>query len=236
MSRYRLQGTQGARLYTIYISASLGPARAPWRARSGRSRSPANWQGITRSLTAEPEPRKTMENPHFASFCSTESHTATTLASSFPRSYRHGTFLLCVCGYCKRVWCVCVCVRVYGSAHLCAGIPHSNLSIFACCCCIMSICCITPSLKLSRLLCFVAATVEQTAAAHQADPFVKATAGASVCVGVRFMFPIWNEHVISGEMQGCCRGSRAIPVQTTNPHSTLLGDFKSFYGCNSTGA
>ena len=65
-SRYRLRGTQGSRLHTL--GARLGPGRAPWRV-LWVFKSRANWQVVTGWLSAETEPRKTMENPtcqHFA--------------------------------------------------------------------------------------------------------------------------------------------------------------------------
>ena len=58
----RLRGTQGGRVYTIN-RRKFGP-RPGSVARALGVQSRANWQVITGSLSAEPEPRKTMETPH----------------------------------------------------------------------------------------------------------------------------------------------------------------------------
>ena len=111
-SRSRLRGTQGARLYT---RRKFGP-RPGSVARALGVQSRTTWQLIAGSLSAQPEPRKAIENPLF-SFCVPLSHTVTTLASSFPRSYSHGHCCACVDIAYTCVFCVC------GSVH-CVVEPH----------------------------------------------------------------------------------------------------------------
>ena len=121
-SRFRLRGTQGARVYTR-SKLRPRPGSVP-RALGVQCR--AILHVITGSRFTEPEGWRTTENPHvfaFLHFCSTavqpRSH-GTTLVSSFPRSYSHEHLLM-------RVWtylCMCAlrvrtCARACGSACVC---------------------------------------------------------------------------------------------------------------------
>ena len=104
-------------------------------------------------------------------------------------------------------------MRARGSARLCARSPQFQLFdafCSACCCWCMYHVGITPSVKLSSsLLCGGHGT---TAVEHQAflrsrTVYQFARARASyVCYD--------NEHIISREVQGCCKGSRAIQTHT----------------------
>ena len=110
-SRSRLQGVQVGRLYT---RCKLGPQRSSV-ARALGVQSRANWRVIAGSPSAEPEPRKTMENPHFI-FVAPLSQTITTLASSFPRSYSDGHSYVCLYiayGCVLYATCACVCIGVW---------------------------------------------------------------------------------------------------------------------------
>ena len=103
-SRSRLRGTQGGRLYT---RRKFGP-RVGSVARALCVQSRAIWRVITGSLSVQPEPHKTMENPYFSLF-----------APPNPRSHSHGHYYACVDHYhagvdiaYAYVCCVCyVCVR-----------------------------------------------------------------------------------------------------------------------------
>ena len=162
----------------------------------------ANWQVITGSLSAQPEPRETTENPHFRCFAPL-SHTVTALASSFPRSYRQdtamrvstttmrlGTLRTRVCAVCATCACVRVCAFVCWNSTfklfiflLCLLLPLLLLLLYY-----LEVCLFTPCHKLSSsLLC---GNHSETAVAHQALPFVTATDGASVCARARTMFPM----------------------------------------------
>ena len=104
-------------------------------------------------------------------------------------------------------------MRARGSARLCARSPQFQLFdafCSACCCWCMYHVGIMPSVKLSSsLLCGGHGT---TAVEHQAflrsrTVYQFARARASyVCYD--------NEHIISREVQGCCKGSRAIQTHT----------------------
>ena len=123
----------------MYSRRKFGP-RPGSVARTLGVQSRANRQVTT--LSAEPEPRKTMEILHFT-FVAPVSHKVTTLASSFPPSYRHGHYAdtaVRVWTTIVRVWtllmseCVCyVCVCACGSVHfLCAGTRKSFVSYVLC--------------------------------------------------------------------------------------------------------
>ena len=56
------------------------------------------WQVTAGALSAQPGPRKTMQNPHF-SFLAPPSHARTTLASRFPRSCSDGHYYACMDHY-----------------------------------------------------------------------------------------------------------------------------------------
>ena len=91
------------------------------------------WHVTTGSLSAELEPSKTTENPHINCFlvhCCKTGSTVATVASGFPRPYSYGHYyarmersfacvdmMLRVCAVCAS----CTCVRVSGSAHVCAA-------------------------------------------------------------------------------------------------------------------
>ena len=113
------------------MTRALGvQSRANWHV--SRDRFPLS-QGLARQWKS-----------HISAFFAPSIDTVTTLASSFPRFDSHGHYAYvhhyyacadivyaCVsCVFC--VFCVCVLrVRVCGSVHLCAGIPHFSFLIFA---------------------------------------------------------------------------------------------------------
>ena len=65
----------------VHDGASVGPGRTPWRVTLGLQ-SREICQVTTGSLSAQPEPRKTMANPPFI-FFDPPSHAGTTFQKSF---------------------------------------------------------------------------------------------------------------------------------------------------------
>ena len=112
-----------------------------------------------------------------------------------------------------------------GCAGLCICVLEPRISAFggggcsACCCCTCHVY-ITPSLKLSNsVLCGSHGATAVTH--HHTLPFVTATDGESVCACACHV-SYRNEHIISGEVQGCCEGGRAIEA-----HICFLGISKA---------
>ena len=117
-SRSRMRGTQGGR---VYPRRKLRP-RPDSMARALGVQSRPIWQLFAGSRSAEPEPCRTMENPHF-SFSLLRFGSAvvqprsygTTLASSVPRWYMRGWKKITI------VWNkLSVAVRVCECARVCA--------------------------------------------------------------------------------------------------------------------
>ena len=127
-SRSWLRGTQGGRVYArpaCALGANFGRGLAPWRALwAFKSRDLADNHGVR---SVEPEPWRTMENPHFSFFafllhCYTATqpryNTRFKLSPLFqPRAQLTyvQTLHMHVC-----CLCVCVCPSVSGSVHLCS--------------------------------------------------------------------------------------------------------------------
>ena len=108
----------------MYAGRKFGPRRGSV-ARDLGAQIRDKWHVFTGSLSAQPEPRKTTENPHF-SVLAPLSHTVT-LASSFPRSYSHGHDHACTNHYYACVLCVYVCEMwcTTAATTIFSGVPGS---------------------------------------------------------------------------------------------------------------
>ena len=120
----------------VHEGASAGPGRAPWHVLWAFEVAEF-WQVTTGSLSAEPEPSKTIENPNISLFAPRATY-GRTLASRFPRSCSDGHCSACadqyyacvdiayayVCCVCATCGCVCVC------AGLCVCVLAPHISAF----------------------------------------------------------------------------------------------------------
>ena len=143
-----------------------------------------------RSLSAQPEPPKTMEKPHFSCFCATDPHGNNTRFKLSP--FLQTRTLLCGCGHCL---CGCAVCAIYTCAcvRICACVcwkPTFQLYSFSLLCLLLLYhVCITPSLKPLNSTVYTLWQPRYNSSRTSSSSLVTATDGASVCVYVPCFMP-----------------------------------------------